>query len=39
VGRPVYDELMAGQIAAAKEQGGEGDLAALVASGDSWTIS
>ena len=39
VDRPVYDELMAGQIEAAKEKSGEGDLAALVGSGDTWTIS
>jgi 2-oxoglutarate ferredoxin oxidoreductase subunit beta len=39
VARPVYDELMAGQIETAKEQSGEGDLAALVGSGDTWTIS
>jgi 2-oxoglutarate ferredoxin oxidoreductase subunit beta len=39
VTRPVYDELMAGQIETAKEQDGEGDLAALVGSGDTWSIS
>ena len=38
VKRPVYDEAVAGQIAAAREQRGEGDLAALLHSGDTWTI-
>jgi 2-oxoglutarate/2-oxoacid ferredoxin oxidoreductase subunit beta len=37
VARPVYDELMAEQIAAAKAKG-EGELAALLSSGDTWTI-
>jgi 2-oxoglutarate ferredoxin oxidoreductase subunit beta len=35
---PVYDELMTEQLETAKAQRGEGDLAALVASGDTWTI-
>jgi 2-oxoglutarate ferredoxin oxidoreductase subunit beta len=39
VGRPVYDELMAGQIAEATEKRGAGDLAALLASGETWTIA
>jgi 2-oxoglutarate/2-oxoacid ferredoxin oxidoreductase subunit beta len=39
VERPVYDEGVAEQIRAAKEKQGEGDLAALLASGDTWTIS
>jgi 2-oxoglutarate/2-oxoacid ferredoxin oxidoreductase subunit beta len=38
VKRPVYDEAVADQIAAAREQRGEGDLAALLHSGDNWTI-
>jgi 2-oxoglutarate/2-oxoacid ferredoxin oxidoreductase subunit beta len=38
VERPVYDELMAGQIATAKEQRGEGDLRELLHAGDTWTI-
>jgi 2-oxoglutarate ferredoxin oxidoreductase subunit beta len=38
VDRPVYDELMADQIATAKA-GGEGELAGLLGSGDTWTIS
>jgi 2-oxoglutarate ferredoxin oxidoreductase subunit beta len=37
--RPVYDELMAEQIAAAKEKRGEGDLRALLHSADSWRIA
>ena len=39
VERPVYDELMAEQIAAAKEKRGEGDLRELLHVGDSWQIS
>ena len=39
VERPVYDELMAEQIAAAKAKHGEGDLRELLTSGDSWTIT
>jgi 2-oxoglutarate/2-oxoacid ferredoxin oxidoreductase subunit beta len=37
--RPVYDELMAGQLATATEKRGAGDLAALLHSGETWTIS
>jgi 2-oxoglutarate ferredoxin oxidoreductase subunit beta len=37
--RPVYDELMAGQIETAVQQRGEGDLAALLESGETWTIA
>jgi 2-oxoglutarate ferredoxin oxidoreductase subunit beta len=36
--RPVYDELMAGQIAEAIEKRGAGDLDALLHSGETWTI-
>ena len=36
--RPVYDDLMAGQIAEATETRGVGDLAALLHSGETWTI-
>jgi len=36
--RPVYDDLMAGQIAEATETRGVGDLAALLRSGETWTI-
>ena len=39
VERPVYDELMADQIATAKAKRGEGDLRALLNAGDTWTIS
>ena len=38
VQRPVYDELMAAQIDAATEKSGPGELAALLHSGDTWTI-
>jgi 2-oxoglutarate/2-oxoacid ferredoxin oxidoreductase subunit beta len=37
--RPVYDELMAEQLATAVEKRGPGDLAALLHSGETWTIS
>jgi 2-oxoglutarate ferredoxin oxidoreductase subunit beta len=39
VARPAYDDLVREQVAAAKEKSGEGDLEALIASGDVWTIS
>ena len=39
VDAPVYDELMAGQIAQATEQKGPGDLAELLHAGDTWQIS
>jgi 2-oxoglutarate ferredoxin oxidoreductase subunit beta len=38
VDRPAYDDEVAGQIAAAREARGEGDLRALLHSGDTWTI-
>jgi 2-oxoglutarate/2-oxoacid ferredoxin oxidoreductase subunit beta len=38
VERPVYDTLMGEQIAEAKAKKGEGDLAALLHAGDTWTI-
>ncbi|MGZ8688730.1 MAG: 2-oxoacid:ferredoxin oxidoreductase subunit beta, partial [Gaiellaceae bacterium] len=38
VERPVYDEEVAVQIRVAKEQRGEGDLAALLHAGDTWDI-
>jgi 2-oxoglutarate ferredoxin oxidoreductase subunit beta len=38
VEQPVYDELMAEQIATSIEQKGEGDLAALLRGNDTWTI-
>jgi 2-oxoglutarate/2-oxoacid ferredoxin oxidoreductase subunit beta len=37
--RPVYDDLMAEQLATATEKRGPGDLAALLHSGETWTIS
>jgi 2-oxoglutarate ferredoxin oxidoreductase subunit beta len=39
VERPVYDDLMSEQLDAAREQAGEGDLAELLHSGDTWTVS
>jgi 2-oxoglutarate/2-oxoacid ferredoxin oxidoreductase subunit beta len=39
VERPVYDDLMAEQLAAATEKRGEGDLAALLHGGETWTIA
>jgi 2-oxoglutarate ferredoxin oxidoreductase subunit beta len=39
VERPVYDELMAEQIETATAKRGPGDLAALLTSGETWTIS
>ncbi|WP_327187227.1 2-oxoacid:ferredoxin oxidoreductase subunit beta [Streptomyces sp. NBC_01334] len=38
VDRPVYDAEMAEQLATAVEQQGKGDLAALLAGGDTWTV-
>ena len=38
VERPVYDDLMDDQLRAASEQK-EGELGALLAGGDTWTIS
>ena len=38
VQRPVYDELMAEQLTVAAEKQGAGDLAALLHSGETWTI-
>jgi 2-oxoglutarate ferredoxin oxidoreductase subunit beta len=39
VEREVYDDLMNEQLEAAREKSGEGDLAALLHSGDTWTVS
>jgi 2-oxoglutarate ferredoxin oxidoreductase subunit beta len=39
VERPVYDEGVAEQIRVAKETQGDGELAALLHAGDTWTIS
>ena len=38
VERPVYDDLMAEQLASAKQRAGEGDLEALLHSGDTWVV-
>ncbi|MEU3953120.1 2-oxoacid:ferredoxin oxidoreductase subunit beta [Streptomyces achromogenes] len=38
VDRPVYDTLMTEQLDTAVEQRGKGDLAALLAGGDTWTV-
>ncbi|MER6734836.1 2-oxoacid:ferredoxin oxidoreductase subunit beta [Streptomyces puniciscabiei] len=38
VDRPVYDTAMADQLDTAIEQKGKGDLAALLAGGDTWTV-
>ncbi|MEU9447072.1 2-oxoacid:ferredoxin oxidoreductase subunit beta, partial [Streptomyces sp. NPDC048304] len=38
VDRPVYDTAMADQLETAIEQKGKGDLAALLAGGDTWTV-
>ena len=37
VQRPVYDDLMSEQLATAREKQ-EGDIAALLQAGDTWTI-
>ncbi len=39
VQRPTYDDLMADQLSTAVAKQGEGDLAALLSSGDTWTIA
>jgi 2-oxoglutarate ferredoxin oxidoreductase subunit beta len=36
--QPVYDELMSEQLETAKGERGEGDLHALLHSGDTWTV-
>ncbi len=38
VAREVYDDLMSEQLAAAREQSGEGDLEGLLHSGDTWVV-
>jgi 2-oxoglutarate/2-oxoacid ferredoxin oxidoreductase subunit beta len=38
VERPVYDDLMSEQLASARELRGEGDLEALLHSGDTWVV-
>jgi 2-oxoglutarate ferredoxin oxidoreductase subunit beta len=37
--RPAYDDLMSEQIEQAREQRGDGDLAALLAGGDTWQVT
>ena len=39
VDRPVYDDLMSEQLAEAREPSGDGELEALLHSGDTWTVS
>ncbi len=39
VDQPVYDDLLQGQIDEARSERGDGDLAALLHAGDTWTIS
>ena len=39
VERPVYDDLMSEQLEVAREQSGEGDLTALLHSGDTWVVN
>ena len=39
VERAVYDEALTGQLETARAERGEGDLRALVGSGDTWTIA
>jgi 2-oxoglutarate ferredoxin oxidoreductase subunit beta len=39
VEREVYDDLMSAQLESARERSGEGDLAALLHSGDTWVVS
>ncbi|MFI6449304.1 2-oxoacid:ferredoxin oxidoreductase subunit beta [Kitasatospora sp. NPDC050543] len=39
VSRPVYDTLMAEQLATATEQHGPGDLATLIGGSDTWTVT
>ncbi|MFI1562087.1 2-oxoacid:ferredoxin oxidoreductase subunit beta, partial [Streptomyces sp. NPDC020490] len=38
VERPVYDELMSGQLERAVELHGKGDLATLLTGNDTWTV-
>ena len=39
VARPTHDELLTGQVEAVRAQRGEGDLAKLLDSGETWTVS
>ncbi|MEV0416177.1 2-oxoacid:ferredoxin oxidoreductase subunit beta, partial [Streptomyces sp. NPDC050448] len=38
VERPVYDTLMADQLDTAVDNKGKGDLAEMLAGGDTWTV-
>jgi 2-oxoglutarate ferredoxin oxidoreductase subunit beta len=38
VDKPTYEDGMADQIAAARERQGDGDVAALLRAGDTWTV-
>jgi 2-oxoglutarate ferredoxin oxidoreductase subunit beta len=39
VEQPVYDDLMSEQLETAREERGDGDLEALLHSGDTWTVA
>jgi 2-oxoglutarate ferredoxin oxidoreductase subunit beta len=39
VDRPTYDDLVRGQLASAAATEGDGDLSALIAGNDTWTVS
>jgi 2-oxoglutarate ferredoxin oxidoreductase subunit beta len=39
VGRPVYDDLMSAQVEDSRADRGEGELAALLQSGDTWQVA
>ncbi len=39
VDRPTYDDQVRGQVAAARSEQGDGDLAALIAGADTWSVS
>jgi 2-oxoglutarate ferredoxin oxidoreductase subunit beta len=38
VDRPAYDDAARAQVAQAQQARGQGDLAALLTSGDTWTV-
>jgi len=38
VSRPTYDEVLAQQLETARQQQGDGDLAKLLSSGDTWVV-
>jgi 2-oxoglutarate ferredoxin oxidoreductase subunit beta len=39
VSRPTYDDLARQQVTTARAASGDGDLAALIAGGDTWTVA